>query len=89
MARNDIRLRRQRMTAGNIARHRNYGDIMERHERDQKWKRMFKVFIYFLIAAFFTILLIIVVRWEQRKSKDQNTNSPTVIERTVSPPTLS
>lgn len=89
MARNDIRLRRQRMTTGNIARHRNYGDIMERHERDQKWKRMFKVFIYFLIAAFFTIVLIIVVRWEKRESKNQNTHSLKVIEQVVSPPTLS
>lgn len=88
MARNDIRLRRQRMTAGNIARHRNYGDIMERHERDQKWKRMFKVFIYFLIAAFFTIVLVIVVRWEQRKSKGQATANK-VTEQVFSPPTLS
>lgn len=88
MARNDIRLRRQRMTTGNIARHRNYGDIMERHERDQKWKRMFKVFIYFLIAAFLTIILVIVVRWEQRKNKDQ-ASANKVIEQIVSPPALS
>lgn len=77
------------MTAGNIARHRNYGDIMERHERDQKWKRMFKVFIYFLIAAFLTIVLVIVVRWEQRRSKDQNTSTDKVIEQVASPPMLS
>jgi preprotein translocase subunit SecG len=80
MARNDIRLRRQRMTTGNIARHRNYGDIMERHERDQKWKRMFKVFIYFLVAAFLTIILIIVLRWEQRENKDKNASTNKVIE---------
>ncbi len=55
------------MSAGNIARHRNYGDIIERHERDQKWKRMFRVFIYFLIVAFLSIILVIVVRWEKRK----------------------
>ncbi len=88
MARNDIRLRRQRMTAGNIARHRNYGDIMQRHERDQKWKRMFKVFIYFLIAAFLTIVLIIVVRWEQRKNRDQASAHKTM-ERIILPPGLS
>ncbi|GCC51721.1 hypothetical protein SanaruYs_19500 [Chryseotalea sanaruensis] len=88
MARNDIRLRRQRMTTGNIARHRNYGDIMERHERDQKWKRMFKVFIYFLIAAFLTIILIIVLRWEQRENKDLNANTKKAIEL-ASPPMLS
>lgn len=56
------------MTAGNIARHRNYGELMERHERDQKWRRLFKVFIYFLVAAFFIIIFIIVIRWEKRAS---------------------
>lgn len=76
------------MTAGNIARHRNYGDIMQRHERDQKWKRMFKVFIYFLIAAFLTIVLVIVVRWEQRKNKEQ-ASAGKVIENTALPPGLS
>jgi large-conductance mechanosensitive channel len=67
MGRNEIRLRRQRMSAGNIARHRNYGEILERHDREQKWKRLFKVFIYFLIVAFLLVILIIVVRWERRK----------------------
>lgn len=55
------------MSAGNIARHRNYGEILERHDREQKWKRLFKVFIYFLIVAFLLVILIIVVRWERRK----------------------
>jgi cbb3-type cytochrome oxidase subunit 3 len=72
MGRNEIRLRRQRMAAGNIARHRNYGELMERHARDQKWKRMFKIFIYFLLVAFLTIIFIIVLRWEKRKEKKQS-----------------
>lgn len=67
MARNDIRLRRNRMQAGNIARHRNYGELLQRHEREQKFRRSFKLFGYFLVVAFLIILLVIVVRWEQRK----------------------
>lgn len=66
MGRNEIRLRRQRMSAGNIARHRNYGELMHRHERDQKLKRIFRLFVYFLVIAFLLIILIIVVRWEKR-----------------------
>lgn len=89
MAKNDIRLRRQRMTTGYIARHRNYGDIMERHGRDQKWKRMFKVFIYFLIAAFFIIVLVIVVRWEQRENKKRNTNAKKITQHIASHQRLS
>lgn len=72
MGRNEIRLRRQRMSAGNIARHRNYGELLERHDREQKWKRLFKVFIYFLIVAFLSIILVIVVRWERKKEQKKS-----------------
>ncbi len=85
MGRNEIRLRRQRMGAGNISRHRNYGDLLERHARDQKWKRMFKLFIYFLIVAFLTIVFIIVVRWEKRNALKQN-KTENVIPYSSSPP---
>lgn len=77
MGKNDIRLRRQRMSAGNIARHRNYGELMERHERDQKWKRMFRLFIYFLIVAFLTIIFVIVVRWEKKVETKRTTTAST------------
>jgi hypothetical protein len=79
MGRNEIRLRRGRMNTGNIARHRNYGEILHRHERDQKLKRIVKLFIYFLIIAFLTILFVIVVRWEQRSAKESDTVQSTSI----------
>jgi hypothetical protein len=69
MARNDIRLRRHRMSAGNIARHRNYGELLDRHAREQKLKRIFRLFIYFATAAFLIILFIIVMRWEKRAAR--------------------
>jgi hypothetical protein len=72
MAKNDIRLRRNRMQAGNIARHRNYGELLQRHEREQKFRRIFKLFGYFLVIAFLIILFVIVIRWEQRKKEKQN-----------------
>ena len=75
MERNEIRMRRQRMSAGNIARHRNYGDLLLRHERDQRLKRMFRLFIYFLLAAFLVILFVIILRWEKRKN-DQKRTTP-------------
>lgn len=69
MGRNEIRLRKQMMSTGRIARHRNYSDLMRQHERDSKLKRIFKAFTYFLIILFVIILLIIVIRWEKRKSQ--------------------
>ena len=69
MGRNEIRLRRQRMSSGKIAQHRNYGELMRQHEHDVKFKRIFKVFVYFLIILFIIILLVIVLRWEKRTVK--------------------
>lgn len=74
MGRNEIRLRRQMMSAGRIARHRNYGDLMARHERNQKIKRVTKIFIYFLVIAFFLILFIIIARWEKREEMKKHEN---------------
>jgi len=65
MGRNEIRLRRQRMSSGRIAQHRNYGDIMARHERDIKLRRISRVFIYFIIIAVLILIFLIVRRWER------------------------
>ncbi|MDH4089051.1 MAG: hypothetical protein OEV74_17665 [Cyclobacteriaceae bacterium] len=69
MGRNEIRLRRQKMSSGRIAQHRNYGEIMARHERDIKIRRTVRVFLYFLIIAFLLVLFIMVKRWEQKQGK--------------------
>ena len=53
------------MSSGRIAQHRNYGDIMARHERDIKIKRITRVFIYFIIIAVVILLFLLVRRWER------------------------
>lgn len=69
MGRNEIRLRRQRMSSGKIAQHRNYAEVMRQHEHEVKFKRVFRVFVYFLIILVLVILLVIVFRWEKRSTK--------------------
>jgi hypothetical protein len=51
MARNEIRIRRKPLTAGKLARYRNYENIMARHERDVRIKRLSKLIIYVLIIV--------------------------------------
>jgi pilus assembly protein TadC len=68
MGRNEIRLRRQKMSSGRIAQHRNYAEVMARHERDVKLKRITRAFLYFLIIVFLLILFLIVGRWELKKN---------------------
>jgi large-conductance mechanosensitive channel len=83
MGRNEIRLRRQKMSAGRIAQHRNYSDIMQRHERDIRIRRVVKTFIYFLIIAFLLILFVIVRRWEEKKVNVESTSALVNSEKTL------
>ena len=62
MGRNEIRLRRQSVSSGRIAQHRNYGELMARHEKEVRLKRIIRLFMYFLIIAFIVILYFIVRR---------------------------
>ena len=54
------------MSSGRIAQHRNYGDIMARHERDIRIKRIVRIFTYFLIAAALVILFFTVKHLENK-----------------------
>ena len=67
MGRNEIRLRRQKVSSGRISQHRNYGELMERHERDIRLRRIVRIFVYFLIILALLIVFVIVHRWEQKK----------------------
>ena len=54
------------MSSGRIAQHRNYGDLMARHERDVKIKRITRIFTYFLLILVLIVLFFIVRRIEQK-----------------------
>jgi hypothetical protein len=56
------------MSSGRIAQHRNYGDIMERHERDIRIRRVVKAFIFFLIILALLIVFVIVSRLEEKET---------------------
>ncbi|MBX2964080.1 MAG: hypothetical protein KF687_16320 [Cyclobacteriaceae bacterium] len=75
MGRNEIRLRRNMMSSGRIARHRNYTELMRQHDRDTRLKRILRVFTYFLIVLFLLIILLIVVRWESKQTEKSDNKS--------------
>ncbi len=78
MGRNEIRLRRNKISSRRIDHYRNYGELMSRHEQNQKIKRLTKVFIYFLLILFLGIILFLVFRWE-KKNDLKNTPAQTEI----------
>lgn len=68
MGRSDIRLRRQ-MSSGRVARHRNYGEIMARHERGIKMRRIILVLVYFLIITIMVLVFVVVKRFEKKTAE--------------------
>lgn len=66
MSRNEIRLRRQKMTSHGADRFRNYGSVLQRHEREMRMKKIIRAFTYFLIILIIFLLLVIVYRIEKR-----------------------
>src|SRR5690606_9333394 len=71
MGKNEIRLRRQRMSSGRIAQHRNYGWVMAAHVREQKLKRIFRVVIYLVIIFFLIVLFFMVTRWQESGESEE------------------
>ena len=69
------------MSSGRIAQHRNYSDIMERHERDVRIRRVVKAFIFFLIILALVILFVIVSRLEEQKVNDKPSSAFVTIQK--------
>lgn len=74
MGRNEIRLKRQKLSSGRIAKHRNYDELMARHEREKKIKRATYALVYFAIFAILMVLLLAVLtirKLENQKAKEK------------------
>ena len=78
MSKNDIRLRRKRFTATGADRFRNYGAVLQRHEREQKLRRITRIFTYLLLIALIILAWFAADRWLERGKTDP---APAPIEK--------
>lgn len=70
MGRHEIRLRRKRMTSRRIESHKNYYDVLRKHQRTNRIKKVFKLLIlliFFLALIFFSYSLL-----TKREESQQN-----------------
>lgn len=67
-------MRRQRLTARGSERYKNYGSVLQQHEKEQRMKKIVKVFAFFLVIAIAILLYMIVQRWEEKKLKKEKTS---------------
>jgi hypothetical protein len=69
MSKHDIRLRRQKFTARGTDRYRNYGAVLERHEKEKRLRKVVRVFSMLFIILIIIVMIVIVVRVEKRTVK--------------------
>lgn len=77
MARNEIKLRRRLIDENALERHRNYSLLLQRHQRAQRIKRTKRIFVYSLLIAVVTVLLLVlasyfIVKWEKERELRRN-----------------
>lgn len=71
MGKNEIRLRRQRLTASGTDRFRNYGAVLERYEQEKRMKKTFRAFLYVLLLAVLILLFFLLSQWEKSNPPPQ------------------
>lgn len=67
MGSNEIRLRKEKLNPGRIARHRNYNELMRRHRRGLKTRQLLLVAIYIVIVLVLLLLSYIAIRIERNR----------------------
>lgn len=69
MSRNEIRLRRNRMTG---QRFRNFGEVMERHEKEARLKKLVRVFTMLLVILILIALIFYINQIEEKAGKKKS-----------------
>ncbi len=72
MGRHEIKLRRHRMTSGRIEGFRNYHEVLERHKKASRMRKVFKL-LFFLL--FFIMLLLMTFFLVTKSGKDSDASS--------------
>lgn len=75
MSRNEIRLRRHKMSESASERFRNYSEVMRRHERDVRIKELTRVLVIFMFVVI--ILLGVIYYLIKLKEKSPATQKST------------
>ena len=66
MGRNEIRLRRSRLTGRGSDRFRNYGAVMEQHEKEMRLKKILRVFTLFFVILILIALIFFITQVERK-----------------------
>lgn len=74
MGRHEIRLRRKKMTSRRIEGHKNYYDVLRKHKRSSRLKKLFKLIIlllFFLALIFFSYTFLMKVDQVENNEQEE------------------
>ena len=74
MGRHEIRLRRHKMTSRRIEGHKNYYDVMKKHQRGNRMKRLLKM----ILLVFFFVLLLGAIYLTSKLLADKESSESTI-----------
>lgn len=79
MGRNEIRLRRSRLTGRGSERFRNYGAVLEQHEKEMRLKKIVRVFTYLLVILIVIALIFFITQVERKAIEKKSFNTEKII----------
>ena len=75
MGRNEIRLRRSKLTGRGSDRFRNYGAVMEQHEKEMRMKKILRVFTMLLIILILVALIFFITQVERKATEKKSSHT--------------
>lgn len=74
MGKVEIKIRKKILTPDNLERYRNYPALLKKYERNKRFKRALRIFLYSLALTLFVLALIFLGMWKVLLDKKQEEN---------------
>ena len=81
MSKNEIRLRKQKLTEKGSERFRNFSNVKKRHERELRMKKIIRIFTIIAAALIVIILIIAMQMIIELREKEKDVKIPDKQER--------
>jgi lipopolysaccharide/colanic/teichoic acid biosynthesis glycosyltransferase len=71
MGKVEIKIRKKILTPDNVQQYRDYPALLKKYERNKRFKRALKIFLYSLALTMFVLVLIFISMWKVLMDKEQ------------------
>lgn len=78
MGKVEIKIRKKILTPDNLQQYRDYPALLKKYERNKRFKRALRIFIYSLALTLFVLALIFLGMWKVLMDKEEEINPSTI-----------